>query len=354
MNHFLRPFFLAIAAANAWSLAAPPHVRAQSEADVKIAESMDVLNGFMALSNNAIPQAILADAQAVVIVPRVIKGSFIVGARRGEGVVLFRDGQGQWQAPAFLTLTGGNIGWQIGVQATDLVLVFKTRTSVDKMLAGEFTIGADAAAAAGPVGRDAAVATNAELRAEVYSYSRSRGLFAGVSLDGSVLKLDQGMTNAFYQPLGTGQAPQVPASAIQLVDLLRAYTQQVATLQTQLITDPSLAQPAATSANGAADQARVQVATSAHRLYQLLDRTWQSYLALPAGVFQAGPHPEAAHLRDCVARYEALLSDTKYQALTTRTEFQAVLDNLRKYETSLAQSSQTLTLPSPPQASPSR
>jgi lipid-binding SYLF domain-containing protein len=354
MKPFSRPICFAIAAAIAWSLAVPALVRAQSEAEARIAESMDVLNGFMGMSNNGIPQAILADAQAVVIVPRVIKGSFIVGARRGEGVVLFRDSQGQWQAPAFLTLTGGNIGWQIGVQATDLVLVFKSRTSVDKMLAGEFTIGADAAAAAGPVGRDAAVATNAELRAEVYSYSRSRGLFAGVSLDGSVLKLDQGMTNAFYQPLGSGQAPQVPASAIQLVDLLRAYTQPVSVLQTQPTIGATLAQPSATASTSAADQARAQVASSAHGLYQLLDRTWQSYLALPAGVFQAGAHPDAAHLRECIARYEVLLTDTKYQALTTRTEFQAVLDNLRRYETTLAQSAQTLSLPSPPQVAPSR
>src|SRR5207253_1884276 len=121
------------------------------------------------------------------------------GARYGRGIVMVRDERGYWRPPAFVTLAGGSFGWQIGLQVTDIVLVFKTRSSVDGLMRGKFTLGADAAAAAGPVGREAAAATDAELRAEIYTYSRSRGLFAGVSLDGSVLSVDHTANAAFYQ-----------------------------------------------------------------------------------------------------------------------------------------------------------
>ena len=122
------------------------------------------------------------------IVPRVIKAGLVVGGRFGRGVVLVRNGKGCWSNPAFVTLTGGSVGWQIGVQSTDLVLVFKNRKTADRLLHGKdkLTLGADAAVAAGPLGRQAEAGTDARLHAEIYSYSRSRGLFAGISLKGPV------------------------------------------------------------------------------------------------------------------------------------------------------------------------
>ncbi len=119
--------------------------------------------------------------------------------RFGRGVILVRDPNGAWRAPLFVTFTGGSVGWQLGLQSTDVVLVFKNRKGLETMLSGsEFTLGADASVAAGPVGRQATAGTDIKLNAEIYSYSRSRGLFAGVALDGSVLKVDNRAVAAYY------------------------------------------------------------------------------------------------------------------------------------------------------------
>jgi hypothetical protein len=114
-----------------------------------------------------------------------------------NGVLLVRDQNGAWHAPVFIELTGGNVGWQVGVQSTDIALVFKTPQSVSGLLDGKFTIGADAAVAAGPVGRQAGAATDSRLNAEIYSYRDSRGLFAGVALDGSVIKVESDRNAAY-------------------------------------------------------------------------------------------------------------------------------------------------------------
>jgi SH3 domain-containing YSC84-like protein 1 len=161
----------------------------------------------------------------------VLKGGFVVGVRHGRGVALVRDEQGAWRPPVFVSLTGGSIGWQAGLQATDVILVFRTSKSVQGLLNGKFTIGADAAAAAGPVGRQASAATDAQLRAEILSYSRSRGLFAGVSLDGSMLQIDQATTQAYYQlgslipnAAGWPNPATLPSSAVQLLDAVARHT----------------------------------------------------------------------------------------------------------------------------------
>ena len=120
---------------------------------------------------------------------------------------MVRDEQGAWQAPQFVSLTGGSVGWQAGVQATDVILVFKTQKSIQGLMEGKFTLGVDAAAAAGPVGREATAATDATLKAEIYSYSRSRGLFAGVSLDGSALQIEYEANQSYYR------APPAPSRA---------------------------------------------------------------------------------------------------------------------------------------------
>jgi lipid-binding SYLF domain-containing protein len=146
-----------------------------------------------------IPPALLKNAHGVAIIPNVFKASFVIGGRHGRGVLLVREPDGAWGRPVFVTLSGGGIGFQAGVQSTDLVLVFKTRGSLDRIKQGKITLGADVGVAAGPIGRQAEAATDAHLKAEIYSYSRSRGLFAGVSLEGAALLMDGWATQAYYR-----------------------------------------------------------------------------------------------------------------------------------------------------------
>ncbi len=137
--------------------------RAQYRENVVVDDAREVIAEIMAIPANGIPASLLANAQGIVIVPDLVKGAFVVGARYGRGIVMVRDERGFWRPPSFVTLAGGSFGWQIGLQVTDIILVFKTRSSVQGLLRGKFTVGADAAAAAGPVGREAAAATDTEL-----------------------------------------------------------------------------------------------------------------------------------------------------------------------------------------------
>jgi lipid-binding SYLF domain-containing protein len=163
-----------------------------------VQDSANVLKAIMKIPEKGIPPVLLRDAQAVVIVPDVIKGAFIVGGRHGTGVVLVRGENGRWSDPVFVSLTGGSVGWQVGGTSTDIILVFKNRKGVEGLLKGKFTLGADAAVAAGPVGRSASAATDVMLKSEILSYSRSRGLFAGVSLEGAALLIDEDATAEYY------------------------------------------------------------------------------------------------------------------------------------------------------------
>jgi lipid-binding SYLF domain-containing protein len=182
-------FALTLAAAPA--PAAPPQT---------LQSATDVLDELAAIPARCIPPALLANAYGVAIIPRTIKAGFIIGGRGGHGVVLSRDRTGAWGEPVFVNFGGGSIGFQAGIQSTDLVLVFKTRESLNRILEGKgkVTLGADASVAAGPVGRQAEAGTDAVLRAEIVSYSRARGLFAGVALDGAALWYDVG-ANAQFQ-----------------------------------------------------------------------------------------------------------------------------------------------------------
>ena len=161
----------------------PPSFAQMNEATT-LASASQVLDEIMSISMRRIPESLLADAKGIAIFPNLLKGGLIVGVRYGRGVVVVRDQAGPWRPPVFVSLTGGSLGWQVGLQATDVILVFKTHNSVKNLMNGKFTLGLDVAAAAGPVGREATAATDATLRAEIYSYSRSRGLFAGLALDG--------------------------------------------------------------------------------------------------------------------------------------------------------------------------
>jgi lipid-binding SYLF domain-containing protein len=205
------------------ALAAP--ARAHDRELATVASAGDVVEAFSDLSFKAIPPALMQDAAGVAVVPRVFKAGFVVGGRYGRGVVLARQRDGSWTNPVFITMAGGGIGWQVGVQSTDVVLVFKTRDSVDRILEGKdkVTLGADVAVAAGPVGRHAAAATDAELGAEIYSYSRSRGLFAGLSLEGAGLLVDRDANEAFYGVRGgrPGNVLSLPPSSAEEVQRLK-------------------------------------------------------------------------------------------------------------------------------------
>ncbi len=278
---------------------------------VVVNDAREVVTEIMAIPANGIPASLLANAQGIVIVPDLVKGGFVVGARYGRGIVMVRDERGFWRPPAFVTLAGGSVGWQIGLQVTDIILVFKSRSSVDNLMRGKFTVGADAAAAAGPVGREAAAATDAGLRAEIYTYSRSRGLFAGVSLDGSVLQIDHTANAAFYQGANVtdpAQSIPVPAPAIALMRTVGYYTgtpgeslRATAAAPPPAIqaipAPPGVPTPVAVgvptpAAPTPADlqSMRQQLSTASLRLHTILDANWRNYLILPAEVY-AGDRP---------------------------------------------------------------
>lgn len=173
-------------------------VFASDNHDEKINEASLVLTEIMRIPESRIPPALLGRAYGVAVIPRVIKAGLVLGGRYGRGILVIRPGEGGWTNPSFIKLSGGGAGFQVGVQSTDIILVFKHRRSYDFFLKGKFTMGADASVAAGPVGRHTEAATDLQLRAEIYSYSRSRGLFAGVSLEGTAIQIDTGANAEYY------------------------------------------------------------------------------------------------------------------------------------------------------------
>lgn len=204
---------------------------AQEKETAKLEEAIQVLVDIEDIPEKAIPPALLNNAAAVAVIPHVVKAGFVVGGRYGWGVLAVRQGGG-WSPPAFVSIMGGSFGWQIGVQATDVVLVFKNRESVEMLSKGKFTLGADASVAAGPVGRSASAATDVQLRAAIYSYSRSKGLFAGVALEGAALQIDRRANTDFYGREGLtlgeifkGQVP-TPAVAAEFDRTLAKYSKE--------------------------------------------------------------------------------------------------------------------------------
>lgn len=205
--------------------------RAEGRETAKIEIAGDVLKEISALPENAIPPALLSKASGIAIIPNVIKAGFILGGRHGNGILSVRDKDGTWSNPSFITITGGSIGWQIGVESIDIVLVFKNESTINHMLSGKFTIGADASIAAGPIGRTGSAATDIELKSEIYSYSRSRGLFAGLALDGAALLVDEEANVRAYGKEGitardifSDKDLKAPAGAERLRKLLTEYT----------------------------------------------------------------------------------------------------------------------------------
>ncbi len=163
----------------------------------RIHSAINVLKDFNGMKES-IPHDLMDGSRGIVIVPNLINAGFVAGGKRGRGIALVKLDNGEWSDPVFITLTGGSFGLQIGVQSIDLVLVFRHKGVLTRVKDGDFTIGGDASAAAGPVGRSTSANTDYKLEAEVYSYSRSRGLFAGISINGSDLAIDKEANAAYY------------------------------------------------------------------------------------------------------------------------------------------------------------
>src|SRR5450755_2264509 len=169
----------------------------ESKASDRVQSAADVLDQIQSAPDSGIPNEILGSAECVAVVPSMLKGGFIVGAKYGRGLASCRTSKG-WSSPAFFTVTGGSVGFQIGGQAIDLVMLVMNKDGMKHLLSSQFALGADASAAAGPVGRHAEGNTDWKMRAEILTYSRARGLFAGVTLNGAVVKQDKDSTREFY------------------------------------------------------------------------------------------------------------------------------------------------------------
>jgi SH3 domain-containing YSC84-like protein 1 len=206
---------------------------AHAEGDkAKVAERLnqasEVIRQIMATPDKAIPGSILAGASCVVVIPSYKKAAFVVGAQYGQGVATCRTQNGKWSAPVCVQMAGGSFGFQIGGQATDLVMIAMNQQGLQDMLKNKFKLGADAAASAGPVGRNAAAGTDWKLNAEFLTYSRSKGLFAGINLDGTVVSQNQDDTRALYGadiPFDTilHGSQATPAEALPFVRTVARY-----------------------------------------------------------------------------------------------------------------------------------
>lgn len=175
-----------------------PGYCASSKEMEKVELAALTLDEIMRVPESGIPPSLLGSAYAVAVIPNMIKAGLVVGGRFGTGVICVRLPDGRWSSPLFLSMGGGSIGLQVGVQSTDVILVFKNQEGVQNILNGKVTLGGSLAAAAGPVGRRMEAATDLQLSAGILSYSRARGLFAGVSLEGASLEVDHEANNRFY------------------------------------------------------------------------------------------------------------------------------------------------------------
>ncbi len=304
-----------------------------------------VLQELTTVPAQGIPRSLLSRARGIAVIPGAIKLGFVAGFRGGRGIITMRDEQGAWRPPMFVTFTGGSVGWQAGIQSTDIVLVFRTQTSVDRVLRGKLTLGADASIAAGPLGRQAEVATDSSLASEIFSYSRSRGIFAGVSLGGSVIQSDLLANQAFYQPasvLTAGQATSLPPSAIRFLTMVSSLTGGG-----NVLIGPANA--VGVAAGSEADAVRSSLIQSSQQLQTLLDANWQSYLALPAAVSTPGMPVPLAPIQETLARFDLVASNPQFSVLAQRSEFETTRQLLRRYvEVVAASPVAPLTLPAPP------
>src|SRR6201997_3568655 len=202
----------------------------ESKAADRVQGAADVLNEIQSAPDSGIPQDILSRSQCVAVVPSMLKGGFIVGGKYGRGLASCRTAKG-WSSPAFFTVKGGSFGFQIGGQAVDLVMLIMNNDGMQHLLSSQFALGADASVAAGPVGRHAEGNTDWKMRAQVLTYSRARGVFAGVSLNGAVMKQDKDSTRDFYGHMVTFKASltgevEPPAQANPFLSTLSKWAQE--------------------------------------------------------------------------------------------------------------------------------
>ena len=202
-------------------------VHADAERIERVDRAREVFHDLIQSTDHAVPESLLVRAKGIAIFPRVLKAAIGFGGRYGKGVVSCRDSSGHWSPPAFFTLTGGSWGLQIGAESAEVVLFFMTDRGTRSLLESKFTLGGKVGVAAGPVGRTAEMDTDLKLDAEIYSYARSKGLFAGISLEGARLAPDEKSIASFYgEPVSARallfehKAPRVPPSAQKLIESL--------------------------------------------------------------------------------------------------------------------------------------
>lgn len=202
----------------------------------RVSDAADVVDQLTRIPEKSIPPSLLSRAYGVAVIPNVVRAAFGIGVSRGKGIIVVRQDDDSWSNPAFITITSGSLGWQIGADSTDIILVFKTRKGIDSIANGKLTLGANASVAAGPVGRTTSAATDIRFQAEVYSYSRSRGLFAGVALEGAGVTMDRKANAAYYG--STSMTPEAifasspsiaPDTANTFVQILTAQTMRLPT-----------------------------------------------------------------------------------------------------------------------------
>ena len=236
-----------------------PGAHAQAREQGRLLTASQVLEELRGTRDGAIPDRLLERAYGIAVIPDLTKVAFFAGGRRGHGVLVVRDKQGRFTSPVFITMTGGSFGWQWGVQSTDIVLVFTTPKGVEGINGGKVTLGADASVAAGPVGRQAEAATDASFKAEVYSYSRSRGVFAGLALDGTAITIDDGANAAFYRKPGVAAGDIISGAVTSEEEPARRFlaavaagtrTERSGTQRSASAAAPATPPPAAPAASG--------------------------------------------------------------------------------------------------------
>ncbi len=244
--------------------------QAQARLEGRLLVASEVLEELRDARDQAIPDRLLERAYGIAVIPALTKVAFFAGGRYGQGVLVVREPNGNFSSPVFVSMAGGSFGWQWGVQQTDIVLVFTTPKGVEGINGGKLTLGADASVAAGPVGRSASAATDPTFKAEVYSYSRSKGIFAGVALDGTVISINDDANAEFYkkaslrsQEIISGAVTSNDSSAERFLAAVATSTggQRSAAAGNNLVVTgpiPAAAAPAAAPAPAPAPAAGVQ------------------------------------------------------------------------------------------------
>lgn len=250
-----------------------PLAHAGAREEGRLLTATEVVEEVQGMPDQRIPDTLLSRAYGIAVIPDVTKVAFIFGGRHGNGVLVVRDKlTAPWSNPVFISLTGGSWGFQAGAQSSDIILVFTTKTGVEGIAGGKITLGADASVATGPVGRQGSAATDIGFNAEIYSYARTRGLFGGIALDGSVIAIDKSANASMYGKNGvtateifSGQAPAPPPTAQRFLERLAQAT------RTSVRTSPA---PEADVPAGPAVQppAAATPSASAPRTYPLEDQ----------------------------------------------------------------------------------